>query len=129
VKHDDDGKRPLVLFVDDERPVLDSLRRALKSEPYELVTTQSPDMALAWIDEGRVSLIVADQMMPSMSGVDLLREVRARSPGTTCALLTAWPDTAAILERRRGGVERLLTKPWRSEELKATVRQLVARHS
>src|SRR5437868_13772349 len=65
--------KPVVLCVDDERPVLAALTRALRREPYELVTTEDPEEALERIRSGAVSVILADYRMRVMGGTSLLQ--------------------------------------------------------
>jgi DNA-binding NtrC family response regulator len=122
-----DEKRPVVVCVDDEPQILASLRRQLRQEPYELLLTQDPVQALAWISERSVALVISDQRMPRLSGVELLDAVRDHSPATSCMLLSGFPDTARDVERAELPVDRLLLKPWDAEELKASIRGVLGK--
>ena len=81
-------QRDVVVFVDDQPEVLDSLRRLLRDESYEVRTTSSPDEALLWVGQGDVSVLVTDERMPTMRGTDLLERASKSSPGTVRVVLT-----------------------------------------
>jgi response regulator RpfG family c-di-GMP phosphodiesterase len=117
-----------LLCVDDEVSVLSALRRLLRGEKYDLLTTNLPREALEWVRTRPVSLLMTDQRMPGLSGVELVKAVREASPTTTCVILTAHPDHAVVLERATLHLERLLTKPWEGEHLKRTIRNLLRNH-
>jgi response regulator RpfG family c-di-GMP phosphodiesterase len=114
-----------ILLVDDDPAVLSSLRRLLRCEPYEVLSTESPQEALRWVDERPVSLILADQKMPRMSGTELLSEVARRRPGTARLLLTAHRGLTVRLESWKQGVEFLLYKPWDDDKLRRTILDLL----
>jgi CheY-like chemotaxis protein len=117
---------PLVVFVDDEPHVLAALRRLLRTEPYELVTLEDPVEALDLTGSRDVRLIISDQRMPRMSGAELLRCVRDRSPSTTRVILTAYPDSAVNEDRTNRVIQRLVTKPWDDGQFKGMIRQLIS---
>lgn len=119
-------ERPTVVCVDDEAPVLASLRRLLRSEPYEFLTTEKPDLAVAWVLEKKAKLLIADQRMPQMSGLEVLELVRTCSPETVRVMLTGQSDLTGILKLRRiDAIDRLVRKPWEGEEFKGLLRALV----
>ena len=70
----------VVVCIDDEPAILASLRRLFRNEPFELLTTEKPDEAMTWVIEKRARVVIADQRMPSMTGLQLLEMVRACSP-------------------------------------------------
>lgn len=116
-----------VLFVDDERPVLDAMQRILRREPYEVMTTERPEEALEWIARGGINLVVADQRMPTMTGTELLEAARIISPELNGVILTAYPRTSVLLDAANQGVRRLITKPWDDDDLRGIIRDLLAR--
>ena len=118
-------QRDVVVFVDDQPEVLDSLRRLLRDESYEVRTTSSPDEALRWVGEGDVSVLVTDERMPTMRGTDLLEKASKRSPGTVRVVLTGYPGSYTLHYGLSHGVDWLISKPWNDEALKLTVRQLL----
>jgi DNA-binding NtrC family response regulator len=107
-----------LLFVDDEERVVNLLRMMFRSE-YEVHVATSGKQALEIIAANRIDVIVSDQRMPGMLGIELLAEVRLRSPATMRILLTGYSDLAAIVGSVNDGeVFRFLNKPWGHEEIK-----------
>lgn len=124
----DSAEGPVVVCVDDEPAILSSLQRLLRKEPYRFLTTENPEEAATWVVDRKASLLIADQRMPSMSGLDLLEIVRACSPSTIRVMLSGQTDLTGVLKRTRiEAIEWLLRKPWDGEELKSTLRFLLAR--
>jgi len=117
------ARRPVVLCIDDEKPILSALTRLLGREPYELVTTDNPEEALDRIRTGGVSLVVADYRMPGMSGTSLLQVIKAASPSTGRIMLTGYPRDAWIQAAEENGLMRVCTKPWDDAELKQLIRK------
>jgi DNA-binding NtrC family response regulator len=118
--------RPVLLLVDDEERILRSLSLLLRNR-YDVVTTVDAREALAIVGAGNVHVIVSDQRMPVMTGVDLLREVRRRSPRTMRILLTGFADLQAVEGSLNDGeIFRYLEKPWCAERLKDVIAQAAA---
>lgn len=117
--------RPVVALVDDDPEVLRSLTRLLRTEPYELLSTNRPAQVLEWAAERTIDLVIADQRMPDMTGTELLALLRQRSPGTRGVILSGYPDTAVIVEQSHLRIEKLLVKPWDNGPLKATIRGIL----
>ncbi|MBI3098238.1 MAG: response regulator [Planctomycetes bacterium] len=115
----------IVVCVDDEVMVLSSLRRLLRGEPYEFRATPDPREAMEWVGEGHVSIFIADQRMPEITGTDLVEIVRARAPQTVRVILTGYPDLETMRQREGRVIRRLITKPWSDEDLKRTLRLLL----
>jgi len=116
---------PLLVCVDDEPGALASLTRALSREPYRVLATANPYEALSLAGRSRVSVVIADQRMPDMSGISLLRLVESRSPSTRRVLVTGLPDPRAVADSAGTVVERWFGKPWDDEELRRGLRSLV----
>ncbi|HLY74804.1 MAG TPA: response regulator [Planctomycetota bacterium] len=124
----DPAEFPVVVCVDDEPAILSSLQRLLRKESFHLLTTEKPDEAITWILQRKASLVIADQRMPGISGLDLLEMVRACSPSTIRVMLTGQSDLTEVLKRTRiEAIEWMVRKPWDGEELKATLRGLLSR--
>jgi signal transduction histidine kinase/DNA-binding response OmpR family regulator len=113
----------VILFVDDEPEVLALLARTFPaSEGYVALTASSPDEALRVLGARPVDLLVTDQRMPGMSGVDLIAEARRRIPALCAILLTAYTDPTDLVGAiNRGDVYRYLVKPWDTADLRQTV--------
>jgi len=113
-----------VLFVDDEINILKALQRLLRNEPIDVLTANNPNEAFELIERVGPQVIVTDQRMPDMSGVDFLASVRDRHNDVVRMMLTGYTDmTIAVEAINKGEIYRLITKPWNDEELKATLRQ------
>jgi putative nucleotidyltransferase with HDIG domain len=113
-----------VLFVDDEVNILKALQRLLRAEDMNVVCASRAREALQLMEEQPAQVVVTDQRMPEMSGVDLLSQVRERWPDVVRMLLTGYTDMDVAVEAiNRGEIYRLITKPWNDDELRATIRQ------
>lgn len=118
-----DPRRPLVVCVDDEPPVLAALARLLRREPYDVHVTDDPEDALERVRGRAVSLLIADYRMPTISGTSLLQMVKAHAPHTIRLMLTGYPEDAWIRTAEEQGLMRVLTKPWDDAALKTLLRE------
>lgn len=119
--------KPTVLLVDDEERALFGLGHVLRAEGYSLRFAGGPEDALRLLDAERVLAIVSDQLMPGMTGLELLARVRDRHPGVARLMLTGCVDPALAAEGRRSGiVHAFLQKPCDREAVRAAVRAAVA---
>jgi signal transduction histidine kinase len=110
-----------VLFVDDEAANLLVWRAAVESR-YFVLTASSGAEALALLETHEVAVVLADQRMPRMTGVELLEIVERRWPDTIRMLITAYADLGAAVDAiNRGKVRRYLKKPWEPAELHAAI--------
>ncbi len=101
-----------ILLVDDEEGILNALRRLLKALDAKVVTAPNAEAALELVENGGFSLIVSDQRMPGLSGVELLQQVRKISPDTIRILLTGYADIDATVRAiNEGAVKYYLNKP------------------
>lgn len=115
------SEKTTILFVDDEERILRSLKMLFKGD-YDVVTTTSGETALEYIKRHPVHVIVSDQRMPGMLGVELLRHVKTVSPDTMRVLLTGYSDLTAIVGSvNEGEIFRFVNKPWSPKEIKDTV--------
>jgi CheY-like chemotaxis protein len=114
----------VILFVDDEPDVLELLRSTFPAaDGYEALGASSGEEALKILAaRGEVDLLVSDQRMPGMSGVELIERARRHQPDLCAILLTAYTNPKDIVEAiNRGQVYRYLVKPWESADLRQTV--------
>jgi DNA-binding NtrC family response regulator len=119
---------PTLLCVDDEQYVLTSLLRLFKHD-YDVHVATSGAEALEIIRSRRVHVLISDNRMPGMTGVELLRQVGEISPSTMRILLTGYSDLNATIDSvNKGEVFRFITKPWKNDVLRFSV-QLAARAS
>jgi CheY-like chemotaxis protein len=116
------GSSRSLLIVDDEENNLRALQRVLRRDGYDIHTASSAQEALELLAHTRISVIVADQRMPGMSGTELLARAKSLYPETIRIILSGFSDigtiTAAINE---GAVYKFLTKPWEDETLRKDI--------
>ena len=114
------SNRARVLFVDDDARLLNGLRTMFRQD-YDVVTAENGDAALELVKQG-VHVVVSDQRMPGLTGVELLRRVRSVAPNTVRILLTGYTDLAALVGSiNEGEIFRFVKKPWDNDELKTTL--------
>lgn len=112
-----------ILVVDDEPANLRSLERLFRGE-YEVLMAGSGTEALQMLREHDVALLITDQRMPEMTGIELLKSTVPLRPRMVRMILTGYTDIDALVEAINcGQVYRYVTKPWSNEELKVTVRR------
>jgi len=111
-----------ILVVDDEVTVCKSIRQALLREDYEIDMVYSGEEALAKEAEQPYDVMIIDLMMPGMSGMDLLKMVKSRSPKARLIMVTGYPTVRNTLQAMQLGAVDFLPKPF----LPSTLRNLVA---
>ncbi|MSP25113.1 MAG: sigma-54-dependent Fis family transcriptional regulator [Myxococcales bacterium] len=120
-----DWHRYDVLVVDDEQDNLDAFRFAFR-KAFRLVFAHGALEAQKILSAFEPAVVVADQRMPSVSGIELLRESKVRWPDTYCILLTAYADVDVLVEAvNTGAVDRYVQKPWDQKELDLVLRQAI----
>jgi signal transduction histidine kinase len=121
--------KPILVIVDDEADVLRSVQNLLRLD-YQVVTFQHGADAIKFLEKTpRVHVILSDQRMPGMSGVEVLKQAMAIRPETTRLLFTAYADIRAVVDAiNQGNVFRYLAKPCDPELLTVVVRQAVEHH-
>ena len=114
-----------ILVVDDEEANLRLLQRVLRSEKnYEVLTAANAQDGLNHLQSSEISLIITDQRMPGMTGVELLRASLNIYPECIKILLTGYTDLEALIDAiNEGHIYKYVTKPWDADELKITVRR------
>src|SRR6266540_139846 len=119
----------VILFVDDEPEVLAILRRSFPADDgYVTLTAPTGALALEILASRRVDLLVTDQRMPQMTGIELVEAAHRLDPDLCAILLTAYTDPREIVEAiNRGQVYRYLVKPWEHTDLKQTVLRALER--
>ena len=122
-----------VLLVDDEQNILLSLQRSMRSiaKKYELLieTQTSPIDAIKRLGEARFDLVISDYHMPSMSGVDFLKIVKATQPDTIRLMLSASSDFTTLLGAiNEAEVFRYIEKPWNVPELEEIIDMALQHH-
>lgn len=116
-----------ILVVDDEPNICRLLSRYLTKIGYQVETAGSVAEALGLLRRDWFDLVLTDLRLPGASGLDLLVEVRARTPGTRMILMSAHADVYAASAAIERGVDQLVVKPFELEDLRARVAESVAR--
>jgi PAS domain S-box-containing protein len=121
--------RPRILVVDDEEAILETMAFTFEDD-YEVLTSKSAAEALRLLDrEGPVAVVISDQRMPEMTGVEFLAKVCERHPSTVRIILTGFADMDATIRAINDGhVYAYITKPWEPDDLKQVVRRAVEHH-
>jgi response regulator RpfG family c-di-GMP phosphodiesterase len=120
---------PRLLVVDDEEIVLLALQETLRREHYEVITTSDPAVALAELKKRPFAVIITDQRMPGLTGLELLAQARQIQPDATRILITAVLSLDTVIDSiNKGEIYRFIVKPWLREELLVTVKNAVQRH-
>jgi two-component system response regulator HydG len=120
-----------VLVVDDNADTLEVIRRNLTSCGYAVRTATGVDGALEILDGQSVDLVITDHKMPRVSGLDLIRHVRANCPETEVVMITGFASVEGAVQAVKLGAEEYLAKPFTDEELldvvAAALRKVVER--
>ncbi|MBK7535557.1 MAG: sigma-54-dependent Fis family transcriptional regulator [Myxococcales bacterium] len=123
-----DSKRYPILIVDDEQDNLDAFRFNFR-KTFDILTATNGPEALAVLAERDVAVVVTDQRMPKMTGIELLREIRQRHPETVGIILTAFTDVDVLVEAiNLGQIYRYITKPWDAKEVRGVLQYAMERY-
>ena len=118
-----------VLFVDDEQQILNSLHRLLRKEPYEIAMAVGGKAGLEQLAARKFHMVVSDQRMPDMTGIEFLQQVKESYPDTIRVVLSGFAEVRTIVDAiNQGEIYRFIGKPWDDEELRATLRQCLAQY-
>lgn len=117
-----------ILIVDDEEIVLIALRETLARAGYLVSTASDPIPALEMMQTQQFAVIISDQQMPSMTGLDFLTKAKQLQPDASRMLITAVLSLDTVIDAiNRGEIYRFIIKPWLREELLVTVQNAVQR--
>jgi two-component system NtrC family sensor kinase len=113
-----------ILIVDDEANILQALKRVFRREPYRVLTASSGAEGIEILQKEHIDLIISDQRMPEMSGVQFLARAKELYPGTIRIILSGYTDVDSITEAINvGNVYKFILKPWEDAALKTTIRE------
>src|SRR5947209_7168038 len=117
--------KPCLLVVDDEPDLVHSVQDLLRFEYRVLGATRATE-GLKIMEREQVHIVMSDQRMPEMTGVEFLKRLREQYPDTIRLLFTAYADIKAVIDAiNQGNVYRYISKPWEPQELQAVLRQAV----
>ena len=118
-----------ILYVDDEQDNLIAFSAVLRRH-YQIKTAQSGEEALALLKEQKFSLVISDQRMPRMTGVELFEQVKELYPDVVRIILTGYSDVKAIIDAiNKGQVYHYITKPWDLDALKVIIENALEMYS
>ncbi len=119
---------PKILYVDDELDNLVSFKAVFRRQ-YAILTAESAAMALKILEKEPVSIVISDQRMPKMTGVELFEQIKDLYPDTIRMVLTGYSDMQAIIDAiNKGNVYQYITKPWKADELKVIIQNALETH-
>ncbi len=119
-----------ILVVDDDEIILVAIAETLRVEGYEVTTTQWPSEALQHLKEKTFAVIISDQRMNEMTGLEFLSQAAKIQPEASRILITGVLTLKTVIEAiNTGEIYRFIAKPWLREELLATIRNAVQRHN
>ncbi|MDO8926495.1 MAG: EAL domain-containing protein [Sideroxyarcus sp.] len=117
-----------LLLVDDEKDVGAALERLLRGDGYTILHANSGREGLEILAQHEVGVVVSDQRMPGMTGIEFLTEVKALYPHTIRMVLTGYADLDTVKEAiNRGAIYKFLTKPWDNDTLRGDVMEAFGR--
>jgi YesN/AraC family two-component response regulator len=120
--------KPRLLIVDDEPDMLDFLERVFRAE-YTVVRASSAEEALDELGKHKFTVVITDQKMPHVTGVELLERIGERYPFLVKVLLSGFTEVPEIQRAvERGGIHNYVVKPVDSEKLRAAVTEAIERH-
>ncbi len=121
--------RHTVLCVDDEKNILQSLKRLLRKEDYRLLTASSGEEGLKVLEENDVHMVISDQRMPEMSGTEFLSAIKTQYPDVLRIILSGYTDVDSITESiNKGHIYKFLLKPWNDQNLKLEIKQALEQY-
>lgn len=118
-------KKHTLLVIDDEQYILTSVARVLQSEEREVITANNAEDAWVLLKErGEVEVIICDNRLPGIAGIDFLIKAKRLYPDTIRILMTGYPDLTSTIDAiNRAHIWRYVLKPVEAEELKVLVKQ------
>lgn len=121
--------KPCLLVVDDEPEVCDSVSHLLYRN-YRVLRAHSAAEAVELLSQHAVEIIMTDQRMPEITGIEMLQKIKSQYPEAIRILFTGYADLNSVIAAiNQGHVYRYLSKPWQPEELEAAVADAAAEYS
>ena len=109
--------RELILIVDDEENVVHSIMRMLSMAGYETVGTVDADEAITILRKEKPAVLICDQRMPKIEGLELLQKARRVSPSTIRMLITGYSDIDVVIAAiNKGQIYQYISKPWQEQD-------------
>ncbi len=110
-----------VLYIDDEPNNLTAFKASFRRD-FDILTAESAHSAMSLVEDNEFHVIISDQRMPDVTGVEFFEKIRNNHPDPIRILLTGYADIEAVIAAiNRGEVYRYITKPWDENDLKVTI--------
>jgi diguanylate cyclase (GGDEF)-like protein/PAS domain S-box-containing protein len=120
------SQKRTLLLVDDEPNIVSALKRLFRRDGHHILTANSGDEGLKSLAEHSVDIIISDQRMPGMTGVEFLRAAKALYPDTIRIVLSGYTELQSVTDAiNEGAVYRFLTKPWDDEALREQINKAI----
>ena len=117
-------KQQIILIVDDDKMILKSILRILRNEDYQILTAQSGQEGLTILKDYEVNLVISDQQMPGMNGLEFLKRTKKEYPQVLAIMLTGHAEVEIAMNAiNEAGVYKFILKPWDDNDLKVTIRR------
>lgn len=118
-----------LLLVDDEEGITASLYRLLRRDGYTILRANSGQEGLELLAQNKVGVIISDQRMPGMTGVEFLSKVKEMYPDTVRIVLSGYTELNSVTDAiNRGAIYKFLTKPWEDDLLRANIEEAFHRY-
>ncbi len=111
-----------ILVVDDEKNYLLILEAMLKDEGYEVTCINDPEIAMTFLEDSEIDVVITDMKMPKLTGKELLQRIKKNWPGVPVIIMTAFGSIESAVEIMRMGAFDYVTKPFSNEDLILTLR-------
>jgi len=122
-----EGQEAAILLVDDDEDTLHLMKHTLIKDDYRILTATSAQMGLQLLAEHNIKVVVSDQQMPGMNGVEFLRRVKLLHPHTVRIMLSGQTEFETVSEAvNQGEIYRFLAKNWTKEQLRKEIREAFA---
>jgi len=119
-----------ILIVDDDKGVLSALKRLFMEDRYEIYTAESGEYGLKVLEKETIHLILTDQKMPGMNGIEFLEKTIDKYPDVIRIIITGYAELQdAIRAVNSGCVYKFIQKPWNNDDLRITVRRALEQYS
>jgi CheY-like chemotaxis protein/glycine cleavage system H lipoate-binding protein len=112
-----------VLVVDDEQVVLDSIKKHLKKDAFDIHTALTAKIGLELLEEGNMDIVLTDLMMPEIDGLEFMKEVKDRQPHTPVIMITGYATINTALQATELGAFDYIAKPFTKSELRAVLQR------
>ncbi len=123
------GDERILLLVDDEANVISALRRILRRDGYHILTADNAQEGLELLAKHPVGVILSDQRMPGMTGIEFLSKVKVMYPNIVRMVLSGYTEVNTMRDAiNRGAIYKFLTKPWEDEPLREAIKEAFLRH-